>query len=329
MPAPTAFRRPLIIRLRHWVGDVTLGLPTLQRLHDAGYSLRLVGKGWAKDLLAGTGWPVHALPGTLRERVALLRRLRHEALAEDPGFTRRLNTLCLPYSFGSALECRLAGLRALGHAYEGRSLLLGRSVVRPTGQHELAVYWQLGSALLQAEAPLPTTLGLRPSPEQTAQAQGLMAAHGLAPGFIVLCPFAGGTYAGQDKTWPDFPAFAAALVARATHPVLLCPGPGEEETVAARDYPGCTVLRGVKLGTYAALLQQAAVMVANDTGPGHMAAAVGTPLLSVLGPSDPAQWGAWGPGVQYLQGPQPGAWPVLAQVNSALQAVLQTPPQRG
>jgi ADP-heptose:LPS heptosyltransferase len=77
------------------------------------------------------------------------------------------------------------------------------------------------------------------------------------------------------------------------------------------------------------LLQQAAVMVANDTGPGHMAAAVGTPLLSVLGPSDPAQWGAWGPGVQYLQGPEAGAWPHLAQVDSALQALLPTPPQRG
>ena len=45
--------RPLIVRLRNWVGDVTLGVPTLQRLADHGYALQLVGKGWARDLLAG------------------------------------------------------------------------------------------------------------------------------------------------------------------------------------------------------------------------------------------------------------------------------------
>ena len=61
---PSLPRRPLIVRLRNWVGDVTLGVPTLQRLADAGYDLRLVGKGWAADLLAGHGWPVEALGKT-------------------------------------------------------------------------------------------------------------------------------------------------------------------------------------------------------------------------------------------------------------------------
>ena len=73
MPNP---RRPLIVRLRNWVGDVTLGVPLLQRLADEGFDLQLVGKGWARELLAGHGWPVHVLPKTWQERVALLRRLR-------------------------------------------------------------------------------------------------------------------------------------------------------------------------------------------------------------------------------------------------------------
>ena len=45
--------RPLIVRLRNWVGDVVLGVPTLLRLQQAGHDLRLVGKGWARDLLGG------------------------------------------------------------------------------------------------------------------------------------------------------------------------------------------------------------------------------------------------------------------------------------
>ena len=60
--------RPLIVRLRNWVGDVVLGIPLLQRLEDAGYQLQLLGKGWARDLLAGHGWAVETLPATVRER---------------------------------------------------------------------------------------------------------------------------------------------------------------------------------------------------------------------------------------------------------------------
>ena len=58
VPLMPAQRRPLIVRLRNWVGDVTLGVPLLQRLADEGYELHLVGKGWARDLLAGATGPV-------------------------------------------------------------------------------------------------------------------------------------------------------------------------------------------------------------------------------------------------------------------------------
>jgi heptosyltransferase-2 len=318
--------RPLIVRLRNWVGDVTLGLPTLQRLEAAGYSLRLVGKGWARDLLAGHGWPVQVLGKTLGERVRQLRALHAQAREEDPLFGRRLNALCLPYSFSSALDFRLAGLRALGHAYEGRGWLLGRSVARPQGEHELAVYWHLGSQLLGAEAPLPERIGLRVSPAHRAQADALCAQHGIAPGYIVVCPFAGGTWSGQDKTWPAFADFVAQRLPRFGRSVVVLPGPGEE-VVAQQQFGSATQLAGVGLGTYAALLQRAALMVSNDTGPGHIAAAVGTPLLSVMGPSDPALWRPWGPDVLVLRGEagQAAGWPSSAQVEQRVEQVLARP----
>jgi len=316
MPSPS---RPLILRLRNWVGDVTLGVPTLQRLADAGYDLRLVGKGWTADLLAGHGWPVAVLPKSLRDRVRLLRRLRREALADDPGFDRRLNALCFPYSFSSALEFRLAGLRAIGHAYEGRGLLLSRSVARPQQRHELEVYWHLGSALLGADAPLPASIGLRVAEAHRAQALALRERHGLAPGFIVICPFAGGTWSGQDKTWPGFADFVAHQLPAFGRRVVVCPGPGEE-AMAREQFAAATLLPGVGLGAYAALLQDAALMISNDTGPGHIAAAVGTPLISVLGPTEPALWGAWGLSVQVVRR-WPG-WPTTAEVGAAVQARL-------
>jgi heptosyltransferase II len=313
MPTP---RRPLIVRLRNWVGDVTLGLPLLQRLADEGCDLHLVGKGWARDLLAGHGWPVHVLPKTWQGRVALLRRLKQEAGSTGRG----LDALCLPYSFSSALEFRLAGLRALGYAYEGRSLLLARAVPRPQGVHELQVYWALGDVLLGRAAPPPERIGLRVSPAHRAQAQALRAAHGIEADCIVICPFAGGTWSKQDKTWPGFPDFVAQVLPGFGRSIVVCPGPGEE-AIAQERYAGARLLPGVGLGAYAALLQEAAVMVSNDTGPGHIAAAVGTPLVSVLGPSDPALWRAWGPRVQLLQGA--GTWPDAGAVQAAVARALQ------
>jgi heptosyltransferase II len=311
--------RRLIVRLRNWVGDVTLGLPMLQRLADRGFDLHLVGKPWARDLLAGHGWPVHVLPKTLRERVAQLRQLRREALAADPGFAQRINSLCLPYSFSSALDFRLAGLRALGHAYEGRSLLLARAAPRLQGVHELKVYWDLGNQLLGQSAEPPDSINLRVYAAHQAQALDLLRSHGIAPGYVVICPFAGGTWSGEDKTWPGFADFVQQGLPSLGRRVLVCPGPGEE-TIAQQQFASATLLPKVNLGVYAALLQNAALMVSNDTGPGHIAAAVGTPLISVLGPSDPALWRAWGPSVQLLQGAQ--GWPEASAVQAAAARVL-------
>jgi heptosyltransferase-2 len=62
------------------------------------------------------------------------------------------------------------------------------------------------------------------------------------------------------------------------------------------------------------------LVVSNDTGPGHIAAAVGAPLLSVLGPTDPSRWGAVGPGVHIVQ--QTAGWPTVEAVATRAQALL-------
>jgi heptosyltransferase-2 len=311
--------RPLIVRLRNWVGDVTLAVPMLQRLADQGYDLRLLGKGWARDLLAGHGWPVQVVPATGAGRVRLLRAMARQASAEDPGFDQRINALCLPDSLSSALDFRFAGLRALGHAWEGRSLLLGRALPRGRGRHELEVYWRLGDALLGQTAPLPGSIGLRLTAEHLAQARALRAEHSIEPGCIVICPFAGGTWNQQDKTWPAFAEFVARELPAFGRTVVVCPGPGEE-AIARERYASARLLAGVGLGAYAALLSDAALMISNDTGPGHLAAAVGAPLISVLGPSDPALWRAWGPTVQVLRGA--GTWPAMGVVMDAVARTL-------
>jgi heptosyltransferase-2 len=62
-------------------------------------------------------------------------------------------------------------------------------------------------------------------------------------------------------------------------------------------------------------------VIANDTGPAHLAAAVGTPLLSLLGPTQAGQWLPWGAAVDFVQG-NGQSWPDLASVLSAVKKKL-------
>lgn len=310
--------RPLIVRLRNWVGDVVLSVPALRLLQSHGHELELVGKGWAVSLLAGEGWHVHVRPPTLRARIAQLKALRRAARAVDPGFDSRENALVLPPSFSAALEMRLCGLKAVGYATEARSLLLKRALPPAREGHELLRTWMLACRFLRVDAVPPPTIALRTPAADRDAADALLAEQGIRPGFVVICPFAGGQVGKQDKTWPAFGEFSRALLERGRD-VVACPGPGEERIVSTQ-HPGVKRLDGVKLGTYGAVLRRAALMVSNDTGPAHLAAAVGAPILGVLGPTDPAQWAPWGPTVELVR--SASGWPTVGEVMARVDARL-------
>jgi lipopolysaccharide heptosyltransferase II len=59
------------------------------------------------------------------------------------------------------------------------------------------------------------------------------------------------------------------------------------------DTPCLDLCGQVDLVTLAAVLHRADLLVTGDTGPMHLASALGTPLVAVFGPSDPARWGPW------------------------------------
>jgi heptosyltransferase II len=309
---PAAPRGALVVRLCNWVGEVVLSVPALRRLDAAGFDLHLVGKGWAPALLAGTSWPVMVRRPGLGAASAQLRSLRR-ALEATGG--RAARALLLTKSLSSALEARLAGLAAAGYAHDGRSLLLAAAYPLPRLTHAAHAYWHLVNRFLGEDAPFPASVDLVPSPAQDAAARALLAAHAIAPrGYALLCPFSGPDDRQRRKVWPGFAELAAALEAAAL-PVAVCPGPGEE-ALAAATLPRALQLTGIDLGVYAALLRLARAVVANDTGPGHLAAAVGARLVSIYGPQSVAAWAPLGPRVELLH--DPDGWPGAARVAASV-----------
>ncbi len=308
---------PLVVRLCNWVGEVVLCVPALRRLEAAGYRLELVGKPWAHALLEGHGWKVNVRAGSPLAAATQLRRLRRQLAQASTSFARARPALLMTKSLSSALEARLAGLRASGFNRDGRRVLLATGWPLPATEHVAHAYWLLVSRFLDREDPFPGELALQVTPKRRAEARGLLAARGLRSGeFIVLCPFSGSDDRQKLKVWPAFPELAGELARRGIA-TTICPGPNEEHAAATR-YPRSVQLPALDLGVYAAVMSAARAVVANDTGPGHVAAAVGSRLIAVHGPQSISAWAPIGRRVRLLH-PASG-W---ARTDEVLAATLQ------
>jgi len=226
--------------------------------------------------VAGFGWPVTVVGTGISGPARALRRIDCN------------RALLLTDSFGTAAAARLAGLRAVGFRRDYRSWLLRRAVEYPADSHEVEALWLLGRAAQETFAPdarwpesVPERMDLPLAGEHHRAAEAALAAAHIDEPFTVLCPMAVGTRDGHSKVWPHWPAVSRRL-ADLGHRLVVCPGPGEEEACAAAA-PEATLLSGVGLGAYAAICARARQVLANDSGPLFMAAAVGAPVIGIYG----------------------------------------------
>jgi ADP-heptose:LPS heptosyltransferase len=161
--------------------------------------------------------------------------------------------------------------------------------------------------------------------------------------YVVLHPGSG----SRRKNWParEWIAVLDRLIAASDVRVVVTAGPADTEAVAALVQAAAgrpalqerfTMLEEALLAQLAAVIEQSALYLGNDSGVSHLAAAVGVPTLAVFGPTDPAVWRPRGPRVRVLGGtvPEPSAdgsypvigertrWPDRDEVASQAQALL-------
>ena len=123
--------------------------------------------------------------------------------------------------------------------------------------------------------------------------RGAGLADGDAGPLIALAPGA----AHPTKRWPieRFVALASLLRARGLGGVIGLGGPPDAEWLGALARGGIAVAPPqMPLVELAALLARTQALVVGDSGPAHLAAAVGTPVVSLFGPTDPVRWAPYG-----------------------------------
>jgi heptosyltransferase-2 len=325
--APMPAISHLYVRLPNWVGDVCMSLPALHLLQQAGLPLVLCARPWARDLLAGLPAhdfvPMGGKVGEDRAAVAAHRR----GLGAD---ARTARGLLIPDSLSSALVFRLAGLRCAGFRDEGRSLLLRWPIAKPDpALHTVEAWHYLARTALQhwdipvaggvANAGPARTLDLPLMQAHRDAAQALLGQHGLeGRPFVLIAPTAVGLHHGRVKVWPHFDALTRALQADG-HAVVMCPPPAEAEQARA-NAPTATLLPPLGLGAFAALAARAQLVICNDSGVSHIAAAVSARQLTLFGVTQADRTGPWSPRAHCLGSDQ--NWPEISAVRQTVDGLL-------
>ena len=282
-----AFRSP------NWLGDAVMAtviLPGLRRAHPDDH-LAVLAPSNLTDLFRGSPHVDQVVGFDRSEEVDAYRAGRYDRV------------LLGPTSFGSAWRAwRGRARKRFGFATAGRRFLLtgslpGREYRRD--RHQVENYRALGGTL---GSPVPED-----SPAVEIEAEWRERAAELWPGSgtrrVVVQP--GATY-GPAKRWPAsrFAAVARKLLECGVS-VAIAGGPGDREAVsetlqAAGD--GVTDLLGkTSVGVLAAVLASADLVITNDTGPMHLAAATGTRTLAIFGSTSPGWTRPWGEGHRVLQ----------------------------
>jgi heptosyltransferase-2 len=268
--------KTIAVRAPNWLGDAVLSLPALRDLRAAFPAARL--EVVARPAVAPLYGAVPALDGIrevkgLRAEVAALRGFDVGVL-----FTN---------SLGTALAMRLAGVRERwGYARDGRGLLLTRAARRPAatgGRSQVFYYRAMLEQIGVATSGAPDASLTCPEAWRTS-ARALL---GGGEHFVGVAP--GAAYGGA-KRWPAARfAAAAGLLARERGARVVVVGTAAERpagALLARECGALDLCGRTSLPELVGVLAQLDLLLTNDSGPMHVAAALGTPVVATFGPTD-------------------------------------------
>jgi lipopolysaccharide heptosyltransferase I len=293
------FRNILVIKPSS-LGDIVLALPALSALRrsfpDAKitwlvrpefapllenhphltetmlFDRRFLGKAWFH-------------PGALLSLLSLIRRLRRGAFDLVIDLQGLFRTASLAWLSGCKNRFGMAEAREFGHIFYTHKTQRDQNSIHVVDYY-LKMVRAAGASQTEAEFLLPIDAGTADS------VNALLKRHGITQSnYAVFVPGS----AQKSKCWPphNFAALAEKMAAKFKLAIVLV-GAETERLITAQiiratnapvtDFAGLT-----SLPELTALFKTARIVVSNDTGPGHIAAALGMPLVMIFGPSNPVR----------------------------------------
>ncbi|MBX3402825.1 MAG: glycosyltransferase family 9 protein [Phycisphaeraceae bacterium] len=302
-------RQPLrlLVVCPSWLGDVVMATPALRRLRSAlpGAFIGGLVRPGLDELLAGTDFfdEVH-----IARAQGIMGPKRVASQVRGRGYD---TALLLTNSFSTALVTRLAFIpRRVGYDRDGRGMLLTDRLAperSPRGGYvpvPMVEYYLRAAESVLGEKPEGAEAGrhrgmrleLAVTPEQDAAAERVLRAGDLdgSRPIAIINPGAN----NEAKRWPAerFAQVAAHLASRAMD-IAINGSPAERDLAALvaaearRLAPAANIAElpalGITIGALKGVVRRAAVVLTNDTGPRHIAAAFGVPTVTLFGPTDP------------------------------------------
>lgn len=292
--------RPSILVLRtSALGDVIHTMPAVVALREALPHARL---GWVvesvyRELVEDVA-PVDRVfvVSTKKWRTALTQRRTREEIAaftaEIRRFTREGTSIDFQGLLKSSILCAVSGAEtrygfAPGAVREKPSILFtNRRVAVDRTRHVIEWNMQLARAA-GARASAPPHLDFSRFERDPS---------GVLAGFATNAPVVISAATGRpEKNWSvDNYVEIATRLREEGHRVVTVWGPGEKGIASEiAEKSGTELAPPTSLRELAFALRRARVMIAGDTGPLHLAAAAGTPVVGIYGPTDPARNGPW------------------------------------
>jgi ADP-heptose:LPS heptosyltransferase len=186
---------------------------------------------------------------------------------------------------------RLAGARRrIGFPRRGSGMLLSQPLRAERRPHRVEAWRQIARALLERSRRDATMLGARPF--LRAGAYGDSAAGGKKGKKPVVGLHAGARIAVRRWDEASFAEIIRQLRAEADFHLVLFPDPDGYGRGLAPLADACR--EGLSVTELAAELGACDVVIGNDSGPGHIAAALGVPVLAIFGPTDPDRYRPFG-----------------------------------
>ena len=303
--SPVRDPEKILVRATNWVGDGVMSLPALEALRERFPSAEivLVVKPWVADLY--------------RHHPAVSRLIVYDPAEEHRGpggFAKlvekiRSERFDMAVLFQNAFHAAWMAWRSripvrIGYGLEGRGVLLTDSVPVPPPAlygHQSNYYLQLlfRAGLVERVAPV-ERIHLEVENSEKAWAAAQLKSLGLGgPRFLVgLTP---GAAFGPAKRWllDRYANLADRLIGALNADVLIFGSPAEkplaEEIAHGMNHTPAIMTGETTLRQLMALLVQCRLVITNDSGPMHLAAALGLPLVAIFGSTDETATGPVSP----------------------------------